>query len=143
VAVAEVVTTDGGAVERVRSPLVAAAGAGLAAAALVLHDPHATGSWGFCPLYAVTGLYCPLCGGLRATVDLLRGDLAGAWAMNAFWVVLAGPVALAWADWLVRRWRGRPARAVPAAAGWTLLAVGLAFGVARNLPVLVTVLGPH
>ena len=45
------------------------------------------GSYGVCPLYALTGLWCPACGGLRATHDLAHGDLAGAWAMNPLWVL--------------------------------------------------------
>jgi hypothetical protein len=140
---AELVAADGPTVARLRGPLATAAGAGLLGVALVLHDPHRPLSWGVCPLYAMTGLYCPLCGGLRATSDLVRGDLTGAVAMNPLWVLLAGPLTVVWADWLVRRWRDRPARAVPAAVGWATLAVVLGFGVARNLPVLVGVLGPH
>lgn len=128
---------------RVRPPLAVAAGAGAAAAALLLHSPSRSGAWGFCPLYALTGLYCPLCGGLRATEDLLRGRVAAAWAMNPLWVLATGPVALAWAAWLRRRVLDRPARRVPAWVGWALLAVVLAFGVARNVPAAHLLLGPR
>lgn len=140
---AEAVAADAGTLARLRGPLAVAVGAGLAGAALLLHDPHVTGSWGFCPLYLTTGLYCPLCGGLRATSDLLRGDLVGAWSMNPLWVLLVVPSGLAWLAWSVRRWRDRPARPLPAASGWTMLGLVLAFGIARNLPPLVAVLGPH
>ncbi|MCG2802208.1 MAG: DUF2752 domain-containing protein [Cellulomonas sp.] len=128
---------------RVRGPLAVAAGAVVLGGGLLLHSPGRAGAWGFCPLYAFTGLYCPLCGGLRATADLLRGDLAGAWAMNPLWVLAVGPVALVWVDWLRRRVRGRPALAVPATVWWVVLGVVLAFGVARNLPLLHGLLGPR
>lgn len=115
----------------------------MVAAGLLLHSPARSGAWGFCPLYALTGLYCPLCGGLRATEDLLRGRLAAAWAMNPLWVLAAGPVALGWVAWLRRRVLDRPARPVPARVGWALLVVALAFGVARNLPAAHLLLGPR
>jgi hypothetical protein len=53
-----------------------------------------------CPLRAVTGLPCPLCGASRAFALAARGDSA-VWHFNAAWVllaaaaVLAGPIGLA------------------------------------------------
>ncbi|MPZ97381.1 MAG: DUF2752 domain-containing protein, partial [Propionibacteriales bacterium] len=51
---------------RLALPLLS--GAAVLAAVAVLHvrDPHASGSYGFCPWLALTGTYCPACGGLRA-----------------------------------------------------------------------------
>lgn len=46
-----------------------------------------------CPFHAVTGWYCPGCGGTRALFDLLHGDIAGAWRDNAFALTVV-PVAL-------------------------------------------------
>ena len=40
-----------------------------------------------CPLYASTGLYCPACGATRATLSLLRGDVASAIRDNALLLV--------------------------------------------------------
>lgn len=123
---------------RVRWPLTAAAGAGLGAAALLLHDPHQRGSWGFCPLHITTGLYCPACGALRATAELLHGNLAAAWADNPFWVACVPLLAVAWVVWLLLGWRGRSARAVlgwcPPWSGWLLVGAFVLFGVVRNLP---------
>ena len=41
-------------------------------------DPNAAGSYGYCPLRALTGLDCPFCGGLRGTYALMHGDVAAA-----------------------------------------------------------------
>jgi len=119
-------------------------GASVAAAVLVLalHDPHVAGSYGVCPLYAATGLWCPACGGLRATRDLARGDVAGAWDMNPLWVVLAPLLVIAWGRWLVAVRRGSPMRTLPTVLPWVLLAVVVAFGVLRNLPALAPYLAP-
>ena len=123
---------------RVRWPSAAVAGAGLGAVALLLRDPHQPGSWGFCPLYATTGLYCPGCGALRGTAALLHGDLAGAWADNPFWVAAIPVLAVMWVLWLVRCWRGRPASAVlpgaPQWVWWLVMGAFALFGVVRNLP---------
>ncbi|QLQ10456.1 MAG: DUF2752 domain-containing protein [Nocardioidaceae bacterium] len=70
-----------------------------------MRDPHQDGSWGFCPLYAATGLYCPGCGGLRAVNDLTHGDLAGALSSNLL-VVLAVPIVVwLWVRWFRRAWQ--------------------------------------
>ena len=122
---------------RVRWPLAAAGGAGLGAAALLLRDPHQTGSWGFCPLHAATGLYCPGCGALRGTADLLHGNLAGAWADNPLWVASIPVLVTVWVLWLVLRWRGRSAPVSPRMAlraWWVALGLFVLFGVVRNLP---------
>lgn len=138
--------TPTGVAARLRSaaaPLISGAVVGAACAALVLRDPHGTGSWGVCPLYGLAGVYCPACGGLRATHDLLVGDLAGAWAMNPVWVVLAPLVVLLWGRWLVRRWQGRRAD-LGIANRWYVIAfvLLLLYGVARNVPAWSGALAP-
>lgn len=126
-----------------RVPLVVAGAAAVAGAALVLVNPHEPGSWGVCPLYALTGRYCAGCGGLRATHDLLVGDLAGAWAMNPLWVLVVPVLVVFWARWLTRALRtGRRAATPPA---WVALVGGgvvLAYSVARNIPAWAGVLAP-
>ncbi|MCP2266765.1 DUF2752 domain-containing protein [Promicromonospora thailandica] len=125
-----------------RAPLLT--GGAVAAATLVLavRDPHVRGSYGFCPLLELTGLACPLCGGLRATHDLAHLDLAGAWSANALWTVAAPVVVALWVAWLVTAARGRPVRGPSATAAWVTLGVALAFLVVRNLPVLQPYLTP-
>ncbi|MGH8970052.1 MAG: DUF2752 domain-containing protein [Actinomycetes bacterium] len=115
-------------------------GAGSVAAALgylALVDPHQAGRYPVCPFHALTGLWCPGCGGLRATHDLLHGDIAAAVGQNALLVLGVPVLALLW--W----WRWRPAagrsaadrqpQAVPATL--VLAVIALSFAVVRNLPV--------
>lgn len=130
---------------RVTGPVAVAAGLAVATTALALRDPHVPGSWGGCPFLMLTGVPCPVCGGLRAVNDLTRGDLVAALSSNAF-VVLAIPVAAAvWAVWLARRVRGRgdewPPLARPAVA-WALVAALLVFGVVRVATPWGAVLAP-
>jgi hypothetical protein len=107
---------------------------GAATAWVGLVDPNRPGRYPVCPLYALTGLYCPLCGGLRSTHGLAHLDLAAAWSQNPVWTVLAPLLVLGWADWAWRAWRGRPARRVPRAVVVVLVVVLAAFAVARNVP---------
>ena len=96
-------------------------------------DP-ATTRLPLCPLHAATGLWCPLCGGLRATHALLHGDLGAALSDNAL-CVLGIPV-LAWL-WL-RYYRPSGSRAtrrrLPRPAVAALVVLAMIFGIVRNLP---------
>jgi len=72
-----------------------------------LWDPNVSGSYGFCPLRAATGLLCPMCGGLRAVHALTDGQWDTAWGLNPA-VVLLLPLAIgAWVVWV---WRARQGR---------------------------------
>jgi hypothetical protein len=127
----------------VRTPLLLAGCGVVGAAALVLVDPNSPGSWGVCPLYALTGRYCAGCGGLRATHDLLVGDLAGAWGMNPLWVLLVPVLVALWLRWVVGAWRtGRAPRAP--GAGWAAATgvVVVVYSVLRNVPALAPWLAP-
>lgn len=136
------------------APAVVGAVAAAATGVLAVRSPHGPGSYGVCPFLAVTGLWCPACGGLRAVHELTQLDLAGAWAMNPL-LVLGAPVLVAlWALWLARGlgWEpvsGRTARTWPARPGpaplwpaWALLGVAAAFTVVRNVPALAPWLAP-
>ncbi len=127
---------------RLRDPLVLGGGAAALAAILVVRSPYVSGSYGFCPFLEVTGHYCPGCGGLRAIHDLLGLDVAGAWDMNPMVVLVAPLLVVAWAVWVWRAWRGRPAT-TPSTRAVVVLAVSLlVFTVARNVPVLEPWLAP-
>lgn len=117
-----------------RRPLAAGAAVAVATALVALRDPHVVGSYGLCPLHAATGLWCPACGGLRATYDLAHLHLAAAWSENALWVAVVPLVVVGWLLALARRVRGLPARPAPPWAAVVGLAVVLVFGVMRNLP---------
>ena len=123
--------------ERLRGPLLSAATLVAASVTLHLRDPHVSHSWGVCPLYALTGLYCPACGGLRGVNDLGNGHLGQAASSNLL-LVLAIPFALVFfARWTYGAWTGREVRAVPAvprAVEVGLLVLVLAFTLVRNLP---------
>jgi hypothetical protein len=99
-------------------------------------DPNHPGHYPVCPFLALTGLYCPACGGLRGAYALVHGDLTGAVHDNALAIAGYAVCAVLWALWAVREARGRaptPLR-VPKPLWWALGAVVLAFTVLRNLP---------
>jgi hypothetical protein len=92
---------------RMLAPTATIGGLALATLALHLRDPHQHGSWGFCPFNALTGLYCPGCGGLRAVNDLTDGQVGAALSSNIV-VTLGIPIAVvALALWAADRWTGR------------------------------------
>ncbi|MEV5411783.1 DUF2752 domain-containing protein [Thermopolyspora sp. NPDC052614] len=112
----------------------AAAAAGLIYVALV--DPNEPGHYPLCPLFMLTGLYCPGCGALRATHALTHGDIGTALGMNVLVVALIPVAAVVWARWAVRSWQGRPfaIKAPPPAIVWAFLVLLISYGVVRNLP---------
>jgi hypothetical protein len=98
-------------------------------------DPNHPGHYPVCPLYRLTGLYCPGCGGLRSAHAFIHGDLLGALRDNAAGVAAYLAFAVVWTVWVVRAVRGRPMRIglgpVPMGVVGVLL---LVFSVVRNLP---------
>ena len=118
-----------------RAPALVAAGALAVTTLVATVDPNQPGHYPTCPFLAVTGLYCPGCGSLRALHDLAHGDLAGAVARNPLVVVAAGGLLVAFVLWTRRLWRGAPrSRVAPAALLYGLLTLVLAFWVLRNVP---------
>ena len=123
--------------ERMRAPLLGACTVAAASLALHLRDPHLRHSWGVCPLYAMTGLYCPGCGALRGVNDLTNGHVAQAASSNLLLVLAVPFAALFFARWSHGAWTGRDIRAVPVVpkpVTTALVILALAFTVARNLP---------
>ena len=120
-----------------RTPALVAGG--VLAASVVLHvrDPHAAGSYGFCPWLALTGTYCPACGGLRAVNDLTHGDIAAAASSNLLFVASLPFLAVWWLRSVLHGWRGG-GRSVGDRTAYVATAVGLTlvvvFWVVRNLP---------
>lgn len=62
---------------------------------------------GWCPFARLTGQPCVLCGGTRAVLSLLRGDVGAAWGFNASVLVLGAVSLVVAVVELVRG--GRPA----------------------------------
>jgi len=128
-------------------PLAVGAATAVAALYVAAVDPNRPGHYLVCPVYLLTGMYCAGCGGLRATHDLLHGDLAGAWAMNPLWVLIAPVLVVAWLRWVARVARPgaggrRPARAAPGWLPWAFLTTLIGYSVVRNLPALAPWLAP-
>lgn len=124
--------------DRVRGPLVTIGALSATTLALHLRDPHQHGAWGFCPLYATTGIYCPGCGGLRAVNDLTDGHVGAALSSNVL-VAVGVPIATVWlAVWLLARWRGTAVPTLPTGARkaltWAGALLALVFTIARNTP---------
>ncbi len=124
---------------RARGALRWPVAAGLAATAGVLLvaavDPNESGHYPTCPFLAMSGLYCPGCGSMRAVYDLAHGDLGGAMARNPLTVITLAVALVAYAAWWRSAWRGERRRWV--APAWLLpavVAVIVGFTVARNVP---------
>jgi hypothetical protein len=90
-----------------------------------------------CPFHSMTGLDCPGCGATRALVALTRGDVAAAFGHNLFVVASLPLLFVVWVYWLRSSRAGAtwPAwlRSPAPLALWA--GAGIAFAIARNLPV--------
>ncbi len=117
--------------ERLRPSAVAAVAGAFAVSGLYLVNPNST-HLPLCPLHAMTGLCCPLCGATRASWALLHGHPVTALHDNALYV-LALPLLLLIGCWRLARPAGAQ-RALPRPIWWGLLVGALAFGIVRNLP---------
>ncbi|MEV6581018.1 DUF2752 domain-containing protein [Streptomyces sp. NPDC051582] len=121
---------------RLAAPGLTLAAAGLAFAYVGAVDPNEPGHYPVCPLFRLTGILCPGCGGLRSAHAFAQGDLITALGANALAVagyfVFAGFMML----WLVRAYRGGPTpRFVLRRPHWWAVGVlALVFVVVRNLP---------
>ncbi|MFC9298679.1 DUF2752 domain-containing protein [Streptomyces sp. NPDC057011] len=120
---------------RLAAPALTLAAAVAAFAYVGAVDPNEPGHYPVCPLFRLTGILCPGCGGLRSAHAFAHGDLTTAFGANALAVagyfVFAGFMAL----WLVRAFRGGPAPrfVLRAPSWWAIGAVTLVFAVVRNL----------
>ncbi len=108
-----------------------------AATYLAAVDPAAPGTHlPACPLYELTGLWCPGCGLTRATHAVLRGNLGAAFGYNLFFPAFLGAIVVGWLVWM-RAALGRPAlrwvTRIPVWSGVALAVALVAFGVLRNL----------
>ena len=104
------------------------------AVVLFCFDPAVAGFYPICMFHRITGLQCPGCGGLRAAHQLLRGNIAAAYHLNAL-VVFGAPLAVAFTvRQVLRALRHQPASfEIRPSWLWTGIAVLVVFGIARNL----------
>jgi hypothetical protein len=100
------------------------------------HDPYDPNQpMPHCPFKALTGLDCPLCGGLRMVRSLLTVHWSDALHANALLLVAVPFVAYAWVRWLVASLTGRPYRVNVSRRTWVVvLVVAVVWTVVRNLP---------
>ena len=111
--------------------LAGAAGVAALVTALILWhvNPSEVRVYPGCPFHALTGLYCPSCGGIRAAHALLHGRLGDAAGYNLYLLLMLPGLALAvWAYW-----RGYK-RSVALPLIVLLGVAGALFWIARNLP---------
>ncbi len=126
------------AARRLAVPLATLTGVAAAFCYVGSVDPNHPGHYPVCPFLALTGLYCPACGGLRSAYAVVHGDFGGALHDNVLAVAGYAVCALLWARWALREARGRPAPPGPRvrpAVWWALGAVVVVFTVLRNLPI--------
>lgn len=122
-------------VRALRAPLGVAALALASVSVVALVDPNEAGHYPTCPFLALTGLYCPGCGSLRAVHALAHGDVGAAVGLNVLTVLAVLPLLVVWVRWTRRSWNGTHRTVVaPAPLLWTLLVVVAVFAVLRNLP---------
>ena len=114
-----------------RSSFAAAGLAGVALLADVAFDP-AHRHVPLCPFHALTGGWCPLCGGLRAADALAHLQWRAAVHDNVLLVAALPVLALWWVQWVRRD--GRPGRPLGRTAVAAIVLVAAAFTVVRNLP---------
>lgn len=100
-----------------------------------MRSPGTAGFYPPCPLLTLTGFYCPFCGGLRATADLSRGDVAAAFGHNPIVPPLLVLAVAGWFRWVWSLRSGSRWRPVlgSRATLW-LLGFLVVFTVARNVP---------
>jgi hypothetical protein len=108
---------------RTLHPLLYVAGA-LGCVLLYFRDPASGAPFPACPIHALTGLDCPICGSGRALHRLLHGRIHEAFSLNPLLVIALPLSVLAW------RFRASLPRFTP----WVVLGVVVAFTILRNLP---------
>ncbi|GAA4411020.1 DUF2752 domain-containing protein [Fodinibacter luteus] len=124
--------------DRVRA-LVLPGAVGVAVAAgtayVALVDPSEPGHYPLCPTYAISGIYCPGCGLLRASHELVTLDVAASVAFNPLALPLYLGCAVLFVRWVLARWQGRTLRWDPPTwMPWALAVAFVVFTVARNVP---------
>jgi hypothetical protein len=106
-----------------------------ALAVLFFFNPATHGFYPVCLFHALTGLYCPGCGGTRAVYQLLHGHVLLALHDNALFGLALVALAVWGARFAVRKLRNQQTifQLHPKTL-WMFLVVTLVFTVLRNLP---------
>jgi hypothetical protein len=106
-----------------------------ALAVLFFFNPATHGFYPVCLFHALTGLYCPGCGGTRAVYQLLHGHLLRALRDNALFVLALVALTAQGAWFVMEKIRNQPvAFIVSPIMLWVLLITVFVFTGLRNLP---------
>ena len=114
-------------------------------AVLISFNPASSSVFPPCPFHALTGLYCPGCGSLRALHQLLHGHPLEALGLNPLMVMSLPILGYALASEAVLATVGRrlPGVRLPASWIWILLGAIILYWILRNIPVYpLTTLAP-
>jgi hypothetical protein len=107
------------------------------AAVYVLYtfNPAKSAFYAPCPFHALTGLYCPGCGSLRALHHLLHGHWVTAFGLNPLMVLSLPFLGYSFLSYVTGGIRGQslPTVFVPAIFIWIYLGIILLFLVLRNI----------
>jgi hypothetical protein len=108
-----------------------------AAIALFLFDPATSKLYPPSPFRALTGLYCPGCGTLRALHQLLRGHFIAAFGLNPLMVISLPFMVYSYCSYGLEAIRGRslPKIFISARWIWFILQAIIAYWIVRNIPV--------
>ena len=98
-----------------------------------------------CPFLAITGLWCPFCGGTRAVDALVAGDVSAALGLNLLVVVMVPLVVAEWVRWTAGRAAGRQTSFMNVSTRVLAAAttIALLYAVLRNLPGLEMLAPPR
>jgi len=137
----------GGITERLKTVaglLGVQAGVGILVSYVAMGNPYHSGFFPGCPFLAVSGFHCPGCGGLRATHELLHGNVAGALDMNPVAVLVLIPLTALGLLWWTAAAAGlKVPRFRLSTTAALMLPIFLAlFWVVRNIPALEPYLAP-
>ena len=87
-----------------------------------------------CPLHAITGIWCPFCGGLRSAYELSRLHLRAALGYNVLLVAALPFILVYWFSWARRAHSNQPRKPLSRTVTITLVVIAVAFTIVRNLP---------
>lgn len=99
-------------------------------------DPARSHLYLTCPFHALTGLYCPGCGTVRALHQLAHGHLLAALKFNPLAILTLPFLGYSFFAWCLktavnrRLWK----TPFPAFGGWLVLSIVLCYWVLRNIP---------
>lgn len=131
---------------KTRTAIIAVIVSAAAIAVLFIFNPTQVNFYPPCIFHSLTGLYCPGCGTARALHQLLHGNIRAALSYNLL-TMASLPILLALGiRSMAARIGNTPYKPVFKSAfwPWLIVAILVAFGILRNIPVHpFNLLAPH